>query len=282
MPEHTLDYRLPEPLRGTFLEEIMKARIPEIVGARRKWPSEAIRPVLDRAPVPRSFKRSLTGRSPGIIAELKKSSPSAGTLRADFDPLKLGRELECAGAAALSVVTEPRYFQGTLESIAVLRWSAGVPILRKDFIVDGYQLLEARHAGADCVLLIAALLPEALLRCLLEETQALGMDALVEVHSAGELDLALKSGATNIGVNNRDLRTLQVSLEVSLELAGRLPREILAVSESGIRTADDIRRLSDAGYRGFLVGEQLMRSPSPAAALMELTGKNSGRQRMAS
>jgi len=169
-----------------------------------------------------------------------------------------------------------------LESIDVLRWSAGVPILRKDLIVDGYQLLQARHAGADCVLLIDALLPEALLRRLLEETQALGMDALVEVHDAGELDLALKSGATNIGVNNRDLRTLQVSLEVSLELAGRLPREILAVSESGIRTADDIRRLSDAGYRGFLVGEQLMRSPSPASALMALTGKNSGRQRMAS
>jgi indole-3-glycerol phosphate synthase len=282
MPEHIFDYRLPEPLRGTFLEEIMKARIPEIVGSCRKWPAEAIRPVLDRAPVPRSLRRSLTGAFPGIIAELKKASPSAGTLRADFDPVRLGMELESAGAAALSVVTEPRYFQGTLEYVAVLRWPAGVPILRKDFIVDSYQLLEARHAGADCVLLIAALLPEALLRRLLKETEALGMEALVEVHAADELGLALDSGATIIGVNNRDLRTLQVSLDVSLGLASHFPREILAVSESGIRTADDIRRLSDAGYRGFLVGEQLMRSASPAAALLELKGKSPSRQRAAS
>jgi indole-3-glycerol phosphate synthase len=157
-----------------------------------------------------------------------------------------------------------------------------VPILRKDFIVDSYQILEARHAGADSVLLIAALLDDASLRRLREETEALGMEALVEVHSAGELDRALQSGATTIGVNNRDLRTLQTSLDVSLELAQRFPREVLAISESGIRTADDIRRLWDAGYRGFLVGEQLMRSTSPAAALAELTQKIPNRPRRAS
>ncbi len=282
MTEHTVDYRLPELLRGTFLEDIMGARIPEIVGSCRKWPAEAIRPAIDRVPPPRSLRRSLMRRSPGIIAELKKASPSAGLLRKEFDPLMLGRELESAGAAALSVVTEPRYFQGNLEYVAALRWSAGVPILRKDFIVDSYQLLETRHAGADCVLLIAALLDEILLRRLLEETEALGMEALVEVHSGGELDLAIRSGATIIGVNNRDLRTLDVSLDVSLGLAGQLPKQILAVSESGIRTGDDIRRLSDAGYRGFLVGERLMRAASPAAALLELTGKSPGRQRVAS
>jgi len=282
MSDYTVDYTLPGQLRGTFLEEVMRARIPEIVGACMKWPAEAIRPALERAPAARSLRRALMGKPPGIIAELKKASPSAGLLRRDFDPLMLGRELEDAGAAALSVVTEPRYFQGRLEYIATLRWSAGVPILRKDFIVDSYQILEARHAGADSVLLIAALLDDASLRRLREETEALGMEALVEVHSAGELDRALQSGATTIGVNNRDLRTLQTSLDVSLELAQRFPREVLAISESGIRTADDIRRLSEAGYRGFLVGEQLMRSTSPAAALAELTQKIPNRPRRAS
>jgi len=282
MPEYTVDYRLPEQLRGTFLEEVMRARIPEIVGACRKWPAEAIRPVLERAPTTRSFRCSLTRKHPGIIAELKKASPSAGVLRRDFDPLMLGRELEDAGAAALSVVTEPRYFQGTLEHLAALRWSAGVPILCKDFFVDSYQILAARHAGADSVLLIAALLDDALLRRLREEAEALGMEALVEVHGAGELDRAIQSGATIIGVNNRDLRTLQTSLDLSLDLAKHLPQDVLAISESGIRTADDIRRLSEAGYGGFLVGEQLMRSASPAAALAELTKNIHGRRRGAS
>jgi indole-3-glycerol phosphate synthase len=282
MSDQIVDYTLPEQLRGTFLGEIMCARIPEIVGACRKWPSEAIRLVLDRAPTTRSLGQALSRRSPGVIAELKKASPSAGLLRPDFDPVTLGRELEVAGAAALSVVTEPRYFQGTLESIAALRWHAQVPILRKDFIVDSYQLLEARHAGADSVLLIVALLDDLLLRRLREETEALGMEALVEVHSAAELERALQSGATIIGVNNRDLRTLQISLDVSLDLAGRIPKDVLAISESGIRTTEDIRRLSDAGYRGFLVGEQLMRSASPAAELAALAQKNPIRQRRAS
>jgi indole-3-glycerol phosphate synthase len=282
MSQQVFDYTLPEGLCGTFLEEITRARIPEIAGASRKWPAEAIRPALDRAPTTRSLRRSLMRKSPAVIAELKKASPSAGLLRPDFDPLKLGRELEDAGAAALSVVTEPRYFQGTLEHIAVLRWSVGVPILRKDFIVDSYQVLEARHAGADSVLLIAALLDDRLLRRLREETEALGMEALVEVHSADELGRALRSGATIVGVNNRDLRTLQISLDVSFELAKQFPREILAISESGIRTADDIRRLSDAGYRGFLVGEQLMRSASPGAALASVVQKVASPQRSAS
>ena len=282
MPIRTIDYRLPEQLSGTFLEKIMQARVPEIAGACAKWPSEAIRPALERAPVTRSLRRSLMRNSPGIIAELKKASPSAGLLRKEFEPQKLGRELEGAGAAGLSVVTEARFFQGTLETIAVLRWATKVPILRKDFIVHSYQILEARHAGADAVLLIVALLEDSTLRRLREEAESLGMEALVEVHSAAELDRALQSGATIIGVNNRDLRTLKTSLDVSLELASRFPREVLAVSESGIGSADDVRRLSSAGYRGFLVGEQLMRSASPAAALADLVEQASGRQRRAS
>jgi len=282
MTIRTIDYRLPEQLRGTFLEKIMRARVPEIAGACAKWPSEAIRPALERAPVTRSLRRSLMRRSPAIIAELKKASPSAGLLRREFEPLKLGRELEGAGAAALSVVTEARFFQGTLETIAVLRWATQVPVLRKDFIVDSYQILEARHAGADAVLLIVALLEDAMLQRLRKEAENLGMEALVEVHSAAEVERALRSGATIIGVNNRDLRTLKTSLDISLELAAGFPREVLAVSESGIGTADDIRRLSDAGYRGFLVGEQLMRSASPAAALADLAAQRADRQRRAS
>lgn len=282
MSDRSLDYALPEELRGTFFDEIIRSRIPEILGARAKWPPESIRPVLERAPAVRSLRRALMQGPPAIIAELKKASPSAGLLRRDFDALRLGRELEAAGAAALSVLTEPRYFQGWLEYIATLRWVAGVPILRKDFIVDTYQVLEARHAGADAVLLITALLGDGLLRRLREETESLGMEALVEVHSAGELDRALESGATIIGVNNRDLRTLQTSLDVSLELAKRIPKDVLAVSESGIRTSQDIRRLLEVGFRGFLIGEQLMRCESPAAALAELTREYPTRRRRAS
>jgi indole-3-glycerol phosphate synthase len=201
---------------------------------------------------------------------LKKASPSAGVLRPGFRPVELALELEKAGAAALSVVTEPRYFQGMLETLAGVRWRTGLPLLRKDFIVDPYQVLEARHSGADAVLLIAALLEGPLLGALRAEVERLGMDALVEVHDEDELERALQAGATLIGVNSRDLRTFQVSIETSLGLARRIPEGVVAVAESGLRTAGDVRRLRDAGYRAFLVGEQLMRAISPGAALKAL------------
>jgi len=251
----------------------------EIAGARSKWPAEAIRNALDRFPEPRSLKNALIRRSPAIIAEVKKASPSAGVLRHDFEAGRLGRELERAGAAALSVLTEPAYFQGSLENLAILRWQTRIPLLRKDFIVDPYQVLEARHAGADAVLLIAALLDDSTLVCLLKEVADLEMEALVEVHSAEELNRAEQAGAALIGVNNRDLRSLEVSLAVSMELAAQIPKNAVAVSESGIRSAGDIRRLSEAGYRGFLIGAQLMRAPSPGAALGELLGSVTARAR---
>ncbi len=282
MPYPVTDYEVPKALAGTFLEEITRSRVHEIVGARRKWPAQAIRASLERFPEPRSLRRALLSRSPAIIAEIKKASPSAGVLRHDFDAAQLGRELEQGGAVAISVLTEAKYFRGGLENLAVLRWHARVPLLRKDFIVDPYQILEARHAGSDAVLLIAALLDDESLSGLIREVADLEMEALVEVHSSEELDRALRAGARIVGVNNRDLRTLDVSLEVSMELAREIPRDVLAVSESGIRTADDLRRLSEAGYKGFLVGELLMRARSPRAVLGELlVGGTGGRRRIA-
>jgi indole-3-glycerol phosphate synthase len=226
--------------------------------------------VLDRAPEVRSLKKALTRRNPAIIAEIKKASPSSGLIRKDFDPEKIAREYEVSGAAAISVLTEAQHFQGGLEILASLRWTVKLPLLRKDFIVDHYQILEARHAGADAVLLIAALLDSASLKQLRLEAERYGMEALVEIHSEAELQKALDSGATLIGVNNRDLRTFEVSLDTAFKMAPLMPESVLAVAESGIRTADDIRRLVNAGYSGFLVGEQLMRSLSPGEALTKL------------
>jgi indole-3-glycerol phosphate synthase len=273
MLEIEKNYRLPSALQGTILEKIMYNKIHELAGAKEKFPAEAIESVLDWTPRIRHFKGALASRTPAIIAEIKKASPSAGVIREDFDPLKIALEYQKSGAAAISVITEVQNFQGGLEILASLRWNTKLPLLRKDFIVDAYQILQARHAGADAVLLIAALLDTETLGNLRAEAERLRMDALVEVHNEYELQVALDAGAALIGVNNRDLRTFEVSLDVALNLAKMMPKGVLAVAESGIRTADDVRRLSDAGYRGFLVGESLMRSPSPGAALAKLLSK---------
>lgn len=264
------DYQLPKALRGTILEKIMHSRVHELIGTKIKLPAVSIEGSLDCAPEVRSFRRALMSRNPAIIAEIKKASPSAGLIRADFDPIKIAQEYQLAGASALSVVTEVQHFQGGLENLACLRWHTKIPLLRKDFIVDPYQILEARYVGADAVLLIAALLDETALRHLRGEAERHGMDALIEVHNEAELQKALDSGAALIGVNNRDLRTFEVSLDVAMKLARLMPKDVLTVAESGIRTSEDVRRLSDAGYRGFLVGEHLLRSRSPGAALKDL------------
>ncbi len=262
-------YCLPAELRDTVLQQIIGARLPEIVSAKAKFPAESIRMALGRAPEVRSIRRALR-QKPGVIAEIKRASPSAGSLRQDFDPIRIADEYRKAGAAALSIVTEPVFFHGGLEILASLRWKSNLPLLRKDFVVDAYQAFEARLAGADAVLLIAALLDETALRELRVCIEDLGMDALVEVHTEQELERALKAGSSLIGVNNRDLRSFQVSLDVCLRLAAGLPRDVVAVAESGIRTPQDIRRLADAGYRGFLIGEVLMRAAAPGAALAGL------------
>jgi indole-3-glycerol phosphate synthase len=264
-------YRLPGKLEGTVLGGIVEAKLKELAGATEKWPAAAIEAVLDRAPQLRSFTSALLRRTPAIIAELKKASPSAGLLRADFDPVAIAAEYDEGGAAALSVITEVQHFRGGLENLARLRVHSHLPLLRKDFLVDSYQLLEARHAGADAVLLIAGLLEGDLLRGMREETERLGMQALVEVHSEEEMRRTLDSGATLVGVNNRDLRTFEVSLDTSARLSRLAPAGVVLVAESGIRTAEDIRRLTECGFRAFLVGETLMRASSPGNALRILT-----------
>jgi len=265
------EYHLPGSLKGTILEKIVKVKVREVMAARQYFPADSIKSALERVDNARSLRKAIqSGRSPAIISEIKKASPSAGVICRDFDPVRIAREYREAGAAGLSVITEVHHFQGSLETLAMLRWQTDLPILRKDFIIDPYQILEARYAGADAVLLIAALLEPSDLKLLRLEAERLGMDALVEVHNESELYRALEAGAGFVGINNRDLRTFEVSLDVSLNLARQLPSAILAVAESGIRSAEDIRTLTAAGYQGFLVGEQLMRSSSPGAALREL------------
>ncbi len=271
------DYRVPESLKDTILGKIIHAKAQELIGTRQRLPAVCIKNVLDRAAAVRSLKAALSRHSPAIIAEIKRASPSAGLIRKDFDPVKIAHEYQNAGAAALSVITEVHHFRGGLEILALLRWNSKIPLLRKDFIIDSYQILEARHAGADAILLIAALLDTSTLRDFRIEAERWGMEVLVEIHTESELQKAIEAGATLIGVNNRDLRTFEVSLDVSLKLARILPKGVLAVAESGIRTADDIQRLSSAGYGGFLIGEQFMRAPSPGAALGQLLSAAKGR-----
>ena len=270
MYESMHEYPPPVALKGTILDRIVRAKLRELVGAKAKLPAASIEMVLHRAANIRSFKGALAKHKPSVIAEVKRASPSAGIIRESFDAVEIARQYQKSGAAAISVITEVHHFQGGLESLARIRWNTQTPLLRKDFIIDPYQILEARHAGADAVLLIAALLDTESLRRFRGEAERLGMDALIEIHNEPELQQALDAGATLIGVNNRDLRTFEVSQEVSLSLARLLPHSVLAIAESGIRTADDVRRLSDAGYAGFLIGDQFMRAPSPGAALSEL------------
>jgi indole-3-glycerol phosphate synthase len=205
-----------------------------------------------------------------VIAECKRRSPSRGVLRRDYDPVAIAMGFEKAGAAAISVLTEPTFFDGALEHLTAVRGAVATPVLRKDFVVDEYQLLEARAAGADAVLLIAAALDDSVLRRLLQDARALGLAALVEVHDLEELGRALASGADLIGVNNRNLQTLEVNVDTSRRLARRLSAGITAVSESGLGSASDIAELRALGYHAFLVGERLMTQPDPGAALARL------------
>ena len=227
---------------------------------------------LERRPVParRGFRAALQAKCPAIIAEIKKASPSAGLIADRIDPADIARAYQRAGAAALSVLTDRQFFQGSLDDLAAARTATSLPVLRKDFTLDRYHILQASASGADCVLLIVAVLDDGELRELLATARALRMDALVEVHDGGELERALAAGADFVGVNNRNLRTMEVSLQSSLELAGRFPEGIVRISESGIRTADDVKRLLDVGYQGFLVGESLMRQADRGQALANL------------
>lgn len=218
----------------------------------------------------RGFRRALERSAPAIIGEIKRASPSRGVIAEKFDAAAIARSYEAGGASALSVLTDMQFFQGSLQDLEQARKATAIPVLRKDFTLDPYHLWQAAAHGADAVLLIVAILPQPDLASLLERAADLHLDALVEVHDESELERALDAGATLIGVNNRNLQTFEVSLETSLRLAKAMPSSVLSISESGIRTAEDIRRLADAGFRAFLIGESLMRTPDPGAALGDL------------
>jgi len=205
-----------------------------------------------------------------VIAECKRRSPSKGVLAARYDPVAIAKQYEAGGAAAISVLTEPTFFDGALEHLGAVRAAVDLPLLRKDFIVDEYQLFEARANGADAVLLIVAGLGQAQMQRLQLRAWELGLAALVEVHNQEELTRAVDIGARIIGVNNRNLRTLAVDTEASSRLAVEMPRDVIAVSESGLQTRDDLEKLSTAGYRAFLIGERFMTDENPAAAIRSL------------
>jgi indole-3-glycerol phosphate synthase len=257
----------------SILDQIVETKQREIDAARQRVPEAELERRVAGLPPARGFTAAL--RVPGevrIIAEVKKASPSAGVIRADFDPVAIARTYERHGAACLSVLTDETYFQGRLEYLSAIREAVGRPLLRKDFILDRYQLLEARLAGADTALLIAEILPGNRLAELHRDAAALGLDVLVELHDADQLPRVLDCGAALVGINNRDLRTFATRLEHTLELMPRIPAGVAVVSESGIRTHDDLQRLSAAGVCAVLVGESLMRSPDIGAALDALRG----------
>lgn len=225
------------------------------------------------AHTPRGFARALRAKAvhgPAVIAELKKASPSKGLIRAEFDPTALAKDLESGGAAVLSVLTDERFFQGSLENLRLASAAVSLPCLRKDFMVDTFQILEARANRADAILLIVAALTDEELRMLRDEARRCELDVLCEVHDADEVERAFSLDCECVGVNSRDLRTFQVSLDRAAELAASLPPEAVKVAESGIHTAADMARLREAGYTAFLIGESLMRQPSPGIALRNL------------
>lgn len=253
---------------STVLDEIVAHKRKEIAAARQLCPVEDLIAQIDGAPPVRCFFSALSAQlRPGLIAEVKKASPSAGIIREDFSPVKIARTYQAAGAHCLSVLTDEKYFQGHLDFLKAIRREVQIPVMRKEFIIDRYQIAEARAAGADCVLLIAECLDDAQLQDLYNYAHELGMETLIELYDPQNLPRVLQTGTRLVGINNRDLRTFVTSLEHTFDLLKDIPDGVLLVSESGIRTHEDICRLRDAGVGGVLVGETLMRQPDIAAAV---------------
>jgi indole-3-glycerol phosphate synthase len=254
----------------TILERIVGVKRAEVAAAKKRAPLSTLEVICEKAAPPRNFVGVLRAKQPAVIAEIKKASPSRGVLRAEFHPAAIARSYEKAGAACLSVLTDREFFQGAPEHLQAARAACSLPVLRKDFIVDPYQVVESRAMGADCILLIAACLSLEEMRSLEKQAHALGMAVLVEVHEAGELELALHLATPLIGINNRDLRSFETRLETTLELLPRIPRERIVVTESGILSAADVSRMQSANVHAFLVGEAFMRAADPGVALDEL------------
>jgi indole-3-glycerol phosphate synthase len=262
-----------KPRMSNILERIVATKRTEIERCRTQIPLTQLEARLGDAPPARDFRAALMNAAGlAVIAEVKKASPSAGVLRADFDPVAIARIYEANGASAISVLTDEPYFQGRLAYLTAIRHAVAVPVLRKEFILDRYQVVEARVAGADAVLLIAEILNDAELPALLQDIHDLGMHALVEIYDRENLPRVIDAGATVIGVNNRDLRTFVTSLDHTLDLKPAIPADRCLVSESGIRTREDMLRLERAGVHAVLIGETFMRAPDMGAKLHELRG----------
>jgi indole-3-glycerol phosphate synthase len=259
-------------VRADLLATIVAStrRIVEVRQERESF--DALRQKAERQPRQAHRFRQALGRPDrlNVIAECKRRSPSKGVLRPEYDPAAIASGYAAAGAAAISVLTEPTFFDGSLDHLRAVRAAVSIPILRKDFVVSEYQVLEATAAGADAILLIVAALAPDELRSLAVFAARWGLDALVEVHDAGELSIALDAGANVIGVNNRNLRTLTVDVTASETLISRIPKDVVSVSESGLRTSEDLLRLRHIGYRAFLIGERFMTAADPGAALRDL------------
>jgi len=259
----------------TKLEEILAATRARVVASKASVDMAELGAAAGTHQ-PRAFRdnlRRVSKSGPAVIAELKKASPSKGLIRADFNVANLAAEFESAGASCLSVLTDEQFFQGSLCNLEIAAQSVSIPCLRKDFILDEFQLLEARAYHADAILLIVAALTDNELLALQRRARELQLDVLVEVHDVDELDRALAAGCDLIGVNNRNLHTFHVDLNTSLQLARRIPASVAKVAESGIESAADIARLRDAGFDAFLIGESLMRAPHPGDTLRELLAK---------
>ena len=262
----------PAGTRPDLLEAIVGATRHAVAAAERRRPLAHVeQAAAKRSPRGEAFRAALesTDHLP-VIAECKRRSPSRGVLREDYEPAAIAGAYERGGAAAVSILTEPAFFDGGLHHLEAAREAVAIPILRKDFVVSEYQLAESRAGGADAALLIVAALDDATLRRLVAAATDLGLAALVEVHDAADLSRALAAEARIVGVNNRNLRTLDVDIDASFSLIASIPEDVIAVAESGIKTSDDLRDLRQAGYHGFLVGESLVTRPDPGAALTTL------------
>jgi indole-3-glycerol phosphate synthase len=256
-----------------ILDDIVEHKKEEVFASICARPLSALKELIHDRSEPRGFAAALTRDRSGqaaVIAEVKKASPSKGVIREQFDPVAIALDYEAHGAAAISVLTEKRFFQGSPDYLTALREQVSIPVLRKDFLFDIYQIYEARALGADALLLIAAILEKEKLRELLCLTRELGMDALVEVHTREELYMVLETGARIIGINNRNLATFKTDIATTVELVRDIPEDRIVVSESGIASRADILMLSSAGVDAFLIGESLMRQESPGAGLAEL------------
>jgi indole-3-glycerol phosphate synthase len=257
-----------------ILDTILRRKAEEIIERSEREDLHTLSRRVESSPAPRGFEGALRARidqgHSAVIAEIKKASPSRGVLREDFEPAVLARDYEAGGAACLSVLTDRDFFQGSEAYLQQAREACDLPVLRKDFTIDPYQVYEARVIGADCILLIVATLGDAQMRELHALARELGMDVLVEAHDAEELERALGIGASLVGVNNRDLRSFETRLETTLDLVGRVPDDVLLVTESGIHTPQDVALMRERGVNAFLVGEAFMRAAHPGEKLAEL------------